>query len=51
MLLSGVNGVHYDFCEIPPATISGYVFQDGPPIPLVNPGDAAERARRCATAS
>ena len=24
--------VDYDFCEIPPATISGYVFQDGPTI-------------------
>ena len=26
--------MHYDFCEIPPATLSGFVFQDGPPIPL-----------------
>jgi serine-aspartate repeat-containing protein C/D/E len=31
---SGVNGIHYDFCEILPATISGYVFQDGPVIKL-----------------
>lgn len=29
---SGVNGLHYDFWELIPATISGYVFQDGPPI-------------------
>lgn len=34
----GVNGVHYDFSEIMPAMISGYVFQDGPAI-QVNKGD------------
>jgi protocatechuate 3,4-dioxygenase beta subunit len=28
-LLSGDEGVEYDFCEVPPATLSGYVFQDG----------------------
>ncbi|MGA2797721.1 MAG: SdrD B-like domain-containing protein [Thermoguttaceae bacterium] len=28
----GVNGVHYDFSELLPAKISGYVFQDGPAI-------------------
>jgi protocatechuate 3,4-dioxygenase beta subunit len=32
----GVNGVHYDFCEIPPASLSGYVFQDGPPISVTD---------------
>jgi len=30
----GAAGVDYDFCEELPATISGYVFQDGPPIAL-----------------
>ena len=32
VLGSGVQAVHYDFCEEPPATISGYVFQDGDAI-------------------
>jgi protocatechuate 3,4-dioxygenase beta subunit len=31
-LAGGVDGVNYDFCEMLPASISGYVFQDGPPI-------------------
>jgi hypothetical protein len=31
---SGVDGVNYDFWEVPPAMISGYVFQDGPAIVL-----------------
>lgn len=31
-LESGDHGVHYDFAEIPPAKLSGYVFQDGPAI-------------------
>lgn len=26
---SGVAAVHYDFCELLPSSISGYVFQDG----------------------
>jgi hypothetical protein len=30
----GENASGYNFCEIPPASISGYVFQDGPPILL-----------------
>lgn len=29
---SGVTAVNYDFSEIPPAALSGYVFQDGPAI-------------------
>ena len=29
---AGVDAVHYDFCEKPPATISGYVYQDGATI-------------------
>ena len=29
----------YHFCEIPPGTISGYVFQDGPAIEIT-PGDS-----------
>jgi len=27
-LTSGTNGLHYDFCEIPPAAVSGYVYVD-----------------------
>ncbi|TWT96011.1 Serine-aspartate repeat-containing protein D precursor [Botrimarina colliarenosi] len=26
---SDIHGVHYDFCEAPPAALSGYVFVDG----------------------
>ncbi|MEQ8849549.1 SdrD B-like domain-containing protein, partial [Botrimarina sp.] len=29
---SAVDAVGYDFCELPPAQLSGYVFIDGPPI-------------------
>jgi hypothetical protein len=29
--------VDYNFCEIPPGTISGYVFQDGPAIEVTDP--------------
>ncbi len=36
-LTAGDNGVNYDFCELPPGAISGYVFQDGPPISLTDP--------------
>ncbi|WP_456320478.1 SdrD B-like domain-containing protein [Roseimaritima sediminicola] len=32
VVAGGQHGVAYDFPEIPPATISGYVFQDGPAI-------------------
>jgi serine-aspartate repeat-containing protein C/D/E len=38
-LTSGKQAAGYDFPEIPPATISGYVFQDGAPIPLATPPD------------
>ena len=34
-LQAGTKGVDYNFCEIVPATISGYVFQDGPTIQLM----------------
>jgi serine-aspartate repeat-containing protein C/D/E len=33
-LAAGDNGINYDFWEIVPAKISGYVFQDGPTIVL-----------------
>lgn len=33
---SGVHAIDYNFCEKPPATISGYVFQDGAPILVSN---------------
>ncbi|MEX2141975.1 MAG: SdrD B-like domain-containing protein [Pirellulales bacterium] len=32
---SGTNALDYDFCEIPAASISGYVFQDGPTLTTV----------------
>lgn len=31
-LAAGFQAENYDFGEIPPARISGYVFQDGPPL-------------------
>jgi hypothetical protein len=37
-LSSGQIGLDYDFCEEPPATISGFVFQDGPDI-VLPPGE------------
>jgi len=37
-LVGGVSAVNYDFCELVPAKISGYVFQDGAVIE-VNEGD------------
>ncbi len=36
---SGEDAVQYNFCEMTPARISGYVFQDGPVIELL-PGEA-----------
>ena len=29
--------INYDFCEVPPAQLSGYVFQDGPAILVTEP--------------
>ncbi len=37
VLVSDDHGVSYDFCMHPPSSISGYVFQDGPPI-VLQPG-------------
>jgi protocatechuate 3,4-dioxygenase beta subunit len=31
-LQSGDNGINYNFAEVPPGTISGYVFRDGDPL-------------------
>ena len=31
-ILGGENLTDYDFCEVPPAELSGYVFQDGSEI-------------------
>ncbi|MGI6420209.1 MAG: SdrD B-like domain-containing protein [Thermoguttaceae bacterium] len=33
-LMPGIDGVDYNFCEVVPASISGYVFQDGPVIEI-----------------
>ena len=38
VLVPGADATDYDFLELQPATISGYVFQDGSAIPL-KPGD------------
>ncbi|MEN0111507.1 MAG: SdrD B-like domain-containing protein, partial [Planctomycetota bacterium] len=38
VLNSDEHGVGYDFCETPPATLSGYVFIDGAPI-FLNTGE------------
>ena len=32
--MPGIDGVDYNFCEVVPASISGYVFQDGPAIEI-----------------
>jgi serine-aspartate repeat-containing protein C/D/E len=42
VLPGGAIAVDYDFPEVPPATISGYVFQDGPPLALMNSPDPAD---------
>ena len=39
---SAMNGIHYDFCVNAPSAISGYVFQDGPPIATTNPATDLE---------
>jgi serine-aspartate repeat-containing protein C/D/E len=39
VLGSGIRAVDYDFCETPPGSLSGYVFQDGPPIEVEHAGD------------
>jgi len=41
--MSAQELVHYNFCEETPVTLSGYVFQDGAPVPL---GDGAELPER-----
>ncbi len=37
-LAAGAIGLNYDFCEVLPASLSGYVFQDGPTI-VFNSGE------------
>jgi protocatechuate 3,4-dioxygenase beta subunit len=41
-LVGGNDAVHYDFPEVPPAKISGYVFQDGAAIVSNDPITAEE---------
>ena len=44
-LISGTEAVEYNFCEVVPASLSGYVFQDGPTIrvsPFSQPPDPAD---------
>ncbi|MDX1962680.1 MAG: SdrD B-like domain-containing protein [Pirellulales bacterium] len=41
VLDSAEHAVNYDFCELPSAALSGYVFQDGPPI-VVLPGQSPD---------
>jgi protocatechuate 3,4-dioxygenase beta subunit len=40
VLLSGVNGMKYNFCELPPAGISGYVYSDLDNDGIKDPGEA-----------
>jgi protocatechuate 3,4-dioxygenase beta subunit len=35
-LASGSEGINYNFSELPPGMIAGYVFRDGPPIITTN---------------
>lgn len=41
VLSGGDNGTEYNFTDVPPASISGYVFQDGPPLVLDSVPDPA----------
>ncbi len=45
-LPSGVTADDYQFCEVPPSQLSGYVFQDGPAVELAHdqnlPDDISE---------
>ncbi|HBJ35416.1 MAG TPA: fibrinogen-binding protein [Planctomycetaceae bacterium] len=34
VLSGGDKGIEYNFTDVPPASISGFVFQDGPPLVL-----------------
>jgi serine-aspartate repeat-containing protein C/D/E len=38
----------YDFCELPPGGLSGYVFQDGAPLPTLD-GNLPDNARELRT--
>ena len=40
VLTSGIDAVNYDFCEIPPASISGYVYVDTNNNGIKDPGEA-----------
>ncbi len=42
VLSGGDRGIEYNFTDLPPASISGYVFQDGPPLVLDTAPDPAE---------
>jgi protocatechuate 3,4-dioxygenase beta subunit len=39
MLTAGAQGNSYDFCQVPPGSLSGFVFQDGPAILLTSPNE------------
>ncbi len=41
-LVGGTRGVEYNFPEVPPAIISGFVFQDGDAIPLPGAPDPTQ---------
>jgi protocatechuate 3,4-dioxygenase beta subunit len=42
VLTSGIHATDYDFSELLPVSIAGYVFQDGPPIHVENAGDVPD---------
>ncbi len=39
MLAAVHQGTSYDFCQVPPGSLSGFVFQDGPAIILTSPDE------------
>ncbi len=46
ILATGIAATNYDFCEIAPASLSGYVFQDGPPIVVQSANQVPDVALR-----
>ncbi len=44
LMRGGQSLVNYNFCEVPPAVISGYVFQDGPVL-VTQDGKIPDRLR------
>jgi serine-aspartate repeat-containing protein C/D/E len=41
-LIAGNNGINYNFCENPPASLAGVVFKDGPTIFFTTPAQSLD---------